>query len=521
MEARVLIIGGGVTGAGLARDLALRGVECLVVEKGDINAGASGANHGLLHSGARYVLADPVAARECRDESQLIKRLAPSCVEDTGGLFVAVPGDDEDYIANFPGLCETNGIEAKAVDCREALEYEPSLAENIIAAYRVRDASVNPFKLAIDNMAHAVSLGARLITYAEVVGFERAGGKIIAVRVRKLPGGEEFTVGVEQVVSASGAWTARIAALAGIEVPLVCSKGVILVTLHRVADCVVNRLRPPTDGDIIVPGGSVSLAGTTSMRLSGMDSFGVTFPEVDLLVEEAAKMIPSMAEVGYIHAFAGARSLEGSAPGLDDRALNRSFVILDHGLDGIGNFISVFGGKLTTFRLMAEKAADLVCNRLNVSEPCLTRTSPIPSSEEGRWIEPRAELGRWLRRHEPGDSLVCECEMVPFSAVNSIVERLVADGRQPEFDAISLRCRVGKGACQGAFCALRICGDLYNRGLFSSEAGIDEVRTFLENRWEGFRPVLWGRQMVQGQLQEAIYCGLFGLELSEGRDGRG
>ena len=95
MQTQVLIIGAGITGCGLARDLALRGVPAMVVDKGDLDSGASGSNHGLLHSGARYVASDPESARECRRESALLKRLAPHCVEDTGGLFVAVEGDDE------------------------------------------------------------------------------------------------------------------------------------------------------------------------------------------------------------------------------------------------------------------------------------------------------------------------------------------------------------------------------------------------------------------------------------------
>jgi glycerol-3-phosphate dehydrogenase len=101
LQTQVLIIGGGVTGTGVARDLALRGVRSVLVEKGDLNAGASGANHGLLHSGGRYVSNDQEAARECRQESELIKRLMPQCVEDTGGLFIAVEGDDEKFIADF------------------------------------------------------------------------------------------------------------------------------------------------------------------------------------------------------------------------------------------------------------------------------------------------------------------------------------------------------------------------------------------------------------------------------------
>ena len=127
METEVLIIGAGVTGAGLARDLALRGVHCVIVEAKDINAGASGANNGLLHSGARYVSNDPVSANECRDESRLLKTLAPACIEDTGGLFVAVAGDDEAYIAEFPRLCAQHGIPVQELQPRQALELEPEL----------------------------------------------------------------------------------------------------------------------------------------------------------------------------------------------------------------------------------------------------------------------------------------------------------------------------------------------------------------------------------------------------------
>jgi glycerol-3-phosphate dehydrogenase len=118
LRTQALIIGGGATGTGLARDLALRGVPSLVVEKGDINAGASGRNHGLLHSGARYVATDPGAARECHQENQILKKVAPQCIEDTGGLFVAVEGDDETYAADFPHLCQRCGIPCQSLSPR-------------------------------------------------------------------------------------------------------------------------------------------------------------------------------------------------------------------------------------------------------------------------------------------------------------------------------------------------------------------------------------------------------------------
>ena len=158
LTTEVLIIGAGATGTGLARDLALRGVRSLLVDKRDVNAGASGANHGLLHSGARYIASDPAAARECRDEGILLKRLAPQCVEDTGGLFVAVAGDDEAYIAEFSGRCADCGIVAAEIDPKEARDMEPCLSADVIAAFAVEDATLDPFMLSLDNLAQATAL---------------------------------------------------------------------------------------------------------------------------------------------------------------------------------------------------------------------------------------------------------------------------------------------------------------------------------------------------------------------------
>lgn len=110
-ETEVLIIGGGVTGTGVMRDLALRGIHCLLIDRRDLNAGASGGNHGLLHSGGRYAASDAETAAECRQEGDILRRVAPDCIDDCGGLFVAVEGDDPGFAERFPGNCEAAGID--------------------------------------------------------------------------------------------------------------------------------------------------------------------------------------------------------------------------------------------------------------------------------------------------------------------------------------------------------------------------------------------------------------------------
>ena len=97
----VIVIGGGATGAGTARDCAMRGLKTLLVERFDFTAGATGRNHGLLHSGARYAVTDQESATECIKENMILRRIARHCVEDTGGLFITLPEDDLAYQKTF------------------------------------------------------------------------------------------------------------------------------------------------------------------------------------------------------------------------------------------------------------------------------------------------------------------------------------------------------------------------------------------------------------------------------------
>ena len=385
MQTQVLIIGGGATGTGLARDMALRGVDCILAEKLDINAGASGANHGLLHSGARYVSADLTLAEECAREGALLKRMAPQCIEDTGGLFVAVEGDDEKYIADFPLLCAQSNVPVTTLDIKEVREMEPALSDRLIAAYKAEDAVIDPFRLSMENIFQACEQGCNLLRHAEVIGFVKDKNRIQAARLIDNLTGETFIVEAEQVINAAGAWAGQIAELAVAAIHILFSKGSLLVTNTRITHQVVNRLRPSSNADILVPGGTVSILGTTSVRIDSLDDIRPTVQEMDLIMGEGAKMIPALEDIRYIRAYAGVRPLVGSEPSGDDRGVSRGFALFDHEDDDLENFITITGGKLTTYRLMAEKTADLVCRRLNISSSCQTRTDPLPSARAAQW----------------------------------------------------------------------------------------------------------------------------------------
>ena len=138
----LVVIGGGATGVGVVRDAAMRGLSAILVERVDLAQGTTGRYHGLLHSGGRYVVSDPHSATECAEENAILKRIHPDAVECTGGLFVAVDGDDEDYPARFIAGATETGVPFEEIAVAEALRREPRLNPSIFSAIAVEDGTV-------------------------------------------------------------------------------------------------------------------------------------------------------------------------------------------------------------------------------------------------------------------------------------------------------------------------------------------------------------------------------------------
>jgi len=155
IQTEVLIVGGGATGVGIARDLSLRGIPCILIEKGDLTSGASGRNHGLLHSGARYAVSDPQAARECISENMILREIAPHCIEETGGLFISLSEDSLDFRDRFLMACDATGISTTLLSREESLELEPELDLDLVSAVKVPDGAIHSFELVLENARDA------------------------------------------------------------------------------------------------------------------------------------------------------------------------------------------------------------------------------------------------------------------------------------------------------------------------------------------------------------------------------
>src|SRR5437588_10621746 len=127
----VLVIGGGATGAGVAWDAALRGLDVVLAERNDLAEGTSGRFHGLVHSGGRYAVKDPRAAEECVAENRVLRNIAADTLEDTGGFFVTTPWDDPAYADRFAAGCLATGVECEEISTAQALRAEPPLNPDI------------------------------------------------------------------------------------------------------------------------------------------------------------------------------------------------------------------------------------------------------------------------------------------------------------------------------------------------------------------------------------------------------
>ena len=473
----VIIIGGGATGAGIARDCALRGLRVILVERHDIATGATGRNHGLLHSGARYAVTDAESARECISENQILKRIARHCVEPTNGLFITLPEDDLSFQATFIRACEEAGISAEAIDPQQARIIEPAVNPALIGAVKVPDGTVDPFRLTAANMLDAKEHGAVILTAHEVTGLIREGAAVCGVRVRNHLTGEIQALHAPVVVNAAGIWGQHIAEYADLRIRMFPAKGSLLIMDHRINQHVINRCRKPSDADILVPGDTISLIGTTSLRIdyNEIDDNRVTAEEVDILLREGEKLAPVMAKTRILRAYSGVRPLVASDDDPSGRNVSRGIVLLDHAeRDGLDGFITITGG-------------------------------PLRGSAVYRHGD---RTPAWLSEGRLHRSLVCECEAVTAGEVQYAVENLNVNSLLD----LRRRTRVGMGTCQGELCACRAAGLLQRFNVTTSAQSIEQLSTFLNERWKGVQPIAWGDALRESEFTRWVYQGLCGLE---------
>ncbi|HIQ11466.1 MAG TPA: FAD-dependent oxidoreductase, partial [Caldilineales bacterium] len=351
--------------------------------------------------------------------------------------------------------------------------------------------------------------------------------------------GEDIAIQADMVINAAGAWSGKIAAMAGARVDIVPGKGIMIATAHRIVNSVINRCKWPSDGDILVPAHTVSIIGTTDTPVADPEDLRIEEWEIRKMLEEGEKLAPGFKKTRIMRVWAGVRPLYKETHVTDDRDISRKFTLLDHQTrDGVAGLITITGGKLTTFRLMAEKAVDRAAAYLGARRPCATATTPVPGARHGYYW-----LGHRLKEVEEGglqNQLICECELVTRGMLENAARRNPTIG----LDDLRRDVRLGMGPCQGGFCTYRAVGvihelnlghavtsdievsdwkvaDLHSPASNPSDEGVIAgetgnrgnalynpnllLRDFLQERWRGVVPIVWGQQLKQEQLDRLIY----------------
>ncbi|WP_353067527.1 anaerobic glycerol-3-phosphate dehydrogenase subunit GlpA [Arcanobacterium hippocoleae] len=532
LNTEVVVIGGGATGAGTVRDLAMRGFQAILLERADIAQGTTGRFHGLLHSGGRYVISDPHSATECAAENEIVRRIHADAVEETGGFFVVTPSDSEEHADKFLQAAHDTFVPANEITVAAALKREPRLHPGTKRVFEVRDGTVDGWRMTWGAIESAKAYGAKVYPYHRAIDIIVRDSAVEAVVAYNEKTGEQVQINCRFVINCGGPWAGQIASLAGIQgVDVVPGRGIMVAMNHRLVNTVINRCVYPADGDIIVPAHTVCIIGTTDEAAKDPDFLPIKDAEVQQMLDAGEAMIPGFRDSRAVHVWAGARPLvkDTRVNATDTRHMSRGMSILEHGeRDGIHGMLTIAGGKLTTYRLMAKNVVDVMCEVLGEKRECITASEAVPSAQNRKTHLVSDRLAQ-READRLDDQIVCECELV----TRSMIEAELSQAPESNIDDLRRKLRIGMGPCQGGFCALRTAGIMHDftkkdaanndpaetvstKSCDSSAQIADRsstmLRLFIANRAQGIRPLLFGQQLREAALDKWIFSGALDID---------
>lgn len=419
----VAVIGGGITGAGIALDAAVRGLKVALLEKRDFASGTSGRSTKLIHGGLRYLEQfDFALVREALLERAILARIAPHLAEPFPFLIPIYKARRRNYdlplkmragLVLYDVLAGRYGFgRHRKLSREEALEMAPQLdPEGLKGAFLYFDAVTDDSRLVIEIVKAAAERGATIVNYAGVTGFLRnLAGRVEGVEVRDHIGGRELCVRAGSVINATGIWMNEVLKLDGggrgeSPVRIRPAKGIHLTVAAEKLKVDAAWLIPSLTGHrfyFVVPWEGRVNIGTTDTDYSGnMDAPRAETGEVTEILGAINAYFPAaqLDASDVISSWAGLRPLISDPKAKDTSTVSRKEELVESS-DGV---ISISGGKLTTYRLMAERTVDLAARRLSESRgvsASACRTGDVPVSGGLKSRDELARLARDLARED-------------------------------------------------------------------------------------------------------------------------
>ena len=385
----IAVIGGGITGAGVARDAALRGLSCVLLEQADFSSGTSSKTTRLIHGGLRYLEnGDLPLVIESLRERELLLQLAPHLIQPMPILLPLYRGEARKRwkinlgLRLYDFLSLGKGTPHYAMlGPRETLRKAPHLAaQNLLAAGLFYDYQIAlPERLVLENILSAQEHGAVCQNYREVESVSRLHDQFELQTLDRLSGARDV-VCARVVVNATGPWADQVCARYLTDLPpkLSPSKGAHLVVAGDIDHAVFSSATPDQRLFFTLPLAGMSLVGSTETPWSG-DPASATADadDVDYLLAGLRHLFPSqgIGPSDVLWTYAGVRPLARQRKGGDPSALSRHHVLHQDGTDGL--FLTIVGGKYTTFRKMAEDTVDTACKLLGRRITSTTKVAPL------------------------------------------------------------------------------------------------------------------------------------------------
>jgi glycerol-3-phosphate dehydrogenase len=390
----LLVIGGGITGAGAALDAALRGLRVALIDKGDFASGTSSASSKLVHGGLRYLEYGRFGlVYEATDERRRLLRNAPHLVRPLRFVLpfydgARVPPWKQrlglvlyDLLAGRDNLRRSRACPA----ARLHHDFPDLQTRGLRGGAEFFDAQMDDARLCVEVVRTAALHGAVVANYVEAVAFENSGGLTRGVRAADRLGGTELTIRARQTVNAAGPWADAVRRLAGDEAgpALRPTKGVHVLAPGRGLAAAFLLLHP-ADGRVffVIPWMGKTLIGTTDTVCDDPpDRLSVTAGDVEYLLRGHNHYFnPHLSGNDALSSFVGLRPLVRAQPG-EPSALSREFALSE----SPSGLLTVSGGKYTTYRRMAEAAVDAVVRRFGLRRRCRTRNFRLDGAPREPW----------------------------------------------------------------------------------------------------------------------------------------